>query len=375
MKSPFGTGLHRPRLPSVLTRVWQTDIALVEPASEAENLRVRRSAAIATKIAREVARRERVRLVRWGCTGLLAAAAAVALGVGIESLFTRPPTTAANTASASGAVSANATESANAMTEGNRITAGPDTFVAQSAAPRALHPGETSVLEVGETVRTDSGTAALDLGATARIALGSATELRIVEDGVPKRQIRLERGHLLVSVEKSRGRELVVSTPDARVIVHGTIFTVDVAASAADLGRTRVDVREGVVVVESAGATHELRAGGSWSTPTTALPNPLPESATAAPRTGSPTTSRGPHDAKGSGHAAQNPQSPAVGQVGRERLSTQNRAFEQGLLARDRGDTRAALAIFRELLRNDPASPIAESARLEIEAIERSGKH
>lgn len=403
MKTPLRSGSLLSRLPSEITRAWQTDLARGGPSPARGDDRERRSAAIAAKIGREATRRKRVQRLRRACVGVAALAAATALGVGVHSFLTHGRSVAGGLRGGS-------------VNRGNRVTAGEETSVAQATVPRTLRLGETFPIREGETVRTDSGSAAVDLGDTAHLELGGDTEIRILEDGAPKRQIQLGRGHVLVSVQKSAGREFSVVTPDARVIVHGTVFSVDVVpsivanvasaanrASAANVAFTRVAVREGIVTVVSADGAHALASGETWASSAGAagadVPSPSdpdPAGAVVAPPPGvgpEPTSPlrgstgplatrrvlvRGPSETRSTSRSPQaDPSTPSAsgGEVAAQSLSLQNRAFERGLKARDRGDASTALSIFRGLLRDYPNSPIAESARLEIEALERSGRH
>jgi len=124
-------------------------------------------------------------------------------------------------------------------------------------ASTALEPlARDAPISAGETIRVPAGE-----GAMIRLRDGSTVELRershfsILET---RRDvtIRLERGSVIVeAAERTRGH-LFVSTPDCRVAVTGTVFSV-----LSGLKGSRVSVIAGEVQVDQSGHQHVLHAG------------------------------------------------------------------------------------------------------------------
>src|SRR6185503_14934704 len=65
----------------------------------------------------------------------------------------------------------------------------------------------------------------------------------------------------------SPGSSFSVVTPNAKVVVHGTKFSVRVDSSEAGVTRTCVRVREGLVAVHHAAGTAMLHANEAWGCP------------------------------------------------------------------------------------------------------------
>lgn len=92
-----------------------------------------------------------------------------------------------------------------------------------------------------------------------------------------ERRIALRDGAMLFDVAPLPGGRLEVVTGDARVIVEGTVFTVDARG-----GATAVRVYEGRVRVERAGRATRLVRGEAWASSGATVDAPLAEDAEAA---------------------------------------------------------------------------------------------
>jgi ferric-dicitrate binding protein FerR (iron transport regulator) len=225
--------------------------------------------------------------------------------------------------------------------------------------PRTRHAGIATVTVVRghpaleqDAVKTgadDEARAELPTGAVVEVAASSRARFTSGGPGAAGAElVELGAGHIQVSVPKlgSEG-SFRVHTEQATVVVHGTRFIVE-----ASPGVTRVSVVEGVVEVDAPDEARLLTAGMSF-----VVSDAAKEGA-------------GAHAASGDAQEAQGV-SPAVapGSSGRaDKGSTL--ALENALLAdamRLRHDKQAdrALAKLDELLARHPASPLAETARVE----------
>lgn len=231
-------------------------------------------------------------------------------------------------------------------------------------------------LTSGEEISTTAQAfASVELDDQTRVDVSSATTLRLKKVKPKDNAFYLSSGRVDVNVPKVAGesRHLSVQTPDALVTVRGTIFSVEVDDD--DNGSvTFVQVSRGSVAVSSGGRQVVLRAGEQWSSNAqpetsvageTALPTSV-EQATSEPsqtrRSTRPrATSRSTTDA--TRKAETSPDNMTTGMV--SHLAKQNRLFERGLQARDRGNDERAVYWFERLMREHPDSPLLPSASAE----------
>lgn len=117
----------------------------------------------------------------------------------------------------------------------------------------------------GATIRTEEGTALLELGGYCRVEIGPWTTLRI-NGGRYEEEVFIETGTAVCSVDPDVGK-FAVRAELGTVSVRGTEFTVRVGASG---GRKSmwVKVTTGSVEVAGAGAGVVLRAGQEWTAST-----------------------------------------------------------------------------------------------------------
>jgi len=154
-------------------------------------------------------------------------------------------------------------------------------------------------------------------------------------------------------------------TPDATVVVHGTVFRVAVSGPTATqptLPRTCVQVEEGVVSVKTSSAEVFVRAGESWGCatqlePAAALPLPAEHAAESLP-------SAGVRPSK--------PKERETFKAPSGTLDEENALFQAGLSAERQGNARAATTSFELLLARYPASPLAADARGALARVKRS---
>jgi hypothetical protein len=241
-----------------------------------------------------------------------------------------------------------------------------------SNAERALHDGDS--------LQTAAGARAQLASAKASVSLGESTEVRLTRPNAAEERISLRRGRVDVVVNKAveQKRSVVVETPDAEVVVRGTVFDVRVESARAAT-TTHVHVTQGSVWVLARGVQVALlSAGQSWSSaggvssePPAAATAPLVESAPAesAPAIeAAPVVKRGPSLKPSAAGAKSAP--PKSGT-----LAEENRLFSSAVEARNRGEAARAAELFGELLATYPQSPLREVAQVErFRALSQAGQ-
>lgn len=200
----------------------------------------------------------------------------------------------------------------------------------------------------------------------ARIQVRAGAQIEVFPDSrvsLPRRQeLRLAGGKVAVSVPKLLAPETFsVQTVDARVVVHGTRFVVEIAEPAPNGARTRVRVTEGRVSVFFAGRESLVSAGESWPALVARAPDPEPP----------PALAPSAHDAAPR-HVAR--AAEPVKSTTSAALAEQNRLFASAVAARRRGDDSQAIVLLDQLLARHPQSPLAPEARVErFRALKRLG--
>lgn len=312
---------------------WVPEEAEEEVATAA--LRARVLPAMRTALRRSILRRrgQGRRRVLVAALGGVAAAAAVAFAIGL-----RPP------ASVTGGAGDEAVE---VFVEAGRV-------VHRSAdGDREVDAGRAVQIAANGVLATfDGGSARLDAGRV-EIGLGSSTEVGLEELG-PRmtERVRLHRGAVRCVVPSlGPGQGFSVVTPDATVVVHGTVFGVEVSPDLQATPRTCVSVEDGVVTVRHRGGIARLEAGERWGCVDEApMREPAPAVASAASPTVEPSL-------------AERARRRAALRVEAEALEEQNRLFRGALAAERRGEFAMAEAALQELLRRHPTSPLAGEAR------------
>jgi hypothetical protein len=229
-----------------------------------------------------------------------------------------------------------------------------DTVAGSGANPRHLRSGENLSLDPGEIESAEQGSAELVNAAGLGLHLGSATRVSLAGLIGPegKNQVELRQGSLTCSVPHLKeGQRFSVATPDARVVVHGTVFSVQVDSKQASGSETCVRVTDGVVIVQHGGAETALNAGDSWGCSEVALPatqsTPMASADAPQPSDGSTTDTN---------HAG-------VHSMQRGTLSDENRLFQAALAAERQGQKDKAEAALNRLLSRYPSSPLGTEAR------------
>lgn len=318
-------------------------------ATEVAAVRARMVPALRGALRRAVVRRAAVR--RWRTAGLaasgLAAAAAVTLFVA-----TRGPR-----------AEATAGATLEVFVEGGRV-------VHRSAGGEVpVEPGRpVRITANGALATLDDARARLTVGGV-EIGLAGRSEVGLEELGEgPMERVRLHDGAVRCVVPPlgEQGRFSVV-TPDTTVVVHGTVFTVDVSADPRAAPRTCVAVEDGVVSVRHRTGMVRLTAGESWGCAERDVAMPAVQDAAAASATTGPVL---PLPADGAPAAAESrpptptrAARPGTGAAPIADLAEQNRLFQGALAAERRGDRAAATAALQQLLREHPSSPLAPEAR------------
>jgi hypothetical protein len=232
-----------------------------------------------------------------------------------------------------------------------------------------LHRSTTETLSAGGSQRLlpagDLTTASMS---TARIHTESGLELDVLQDTkvtlddlqMPAKALRLGSGAIRCHVPHLAPKETFsVITPDATVVVHGTVFSVEVEPNLAAT-KTTVRVGEGVVVVRYAGGEVELRASQSW----TNVPPPESPPIPTATATESPTIEK---PSKAPPHP--NRRTPESPNPSPGTLDEETRLLRTGLAAERSGDLAGAAASFEELLSRYPQSPLVPDARAALSRV------
>ncbi len=232
------------------------------------------------------------------------------------------------------------------------------------SSERALHDGDSLQTAIGAHAHLATHKSSVNVS--------ESTELKLSQPSAAEERISLRRGRVDVAVDKAveTKRSVVVETPDAEVVVRGTVFDVRVEPLASATN-TRVHVTRGSVWVLAQGVQVALlSAGQSWSSvggveAAETHPAPIPAGAPAtepdAP-TPAPTLAKLGVPAKEGSH-----------RVGT--LAEENRLFAAGVEARNRGDAARAAEVFAELLGTYPQSTLREVAQVErFRALSQAGQ-
>jgi hypothetical protein len=247
----------------------------------------------------------------------------------------------------------------------------------QAGAQRVVSKAERAVHD-GDSLQTAAGAQAHLATAKASVKLSESTELRLTRPNAAEERISLRRGRVDVAVEKTveLKRSVVVETPDAEVVVRGTVFDVRVEPVRSATS-THVHVTRGSVFVLVRGAQVALlSAGQSWSSaggvisdtpvtlpPTADAPAAPPSTDTAPPAAPSPRLKQAP--------LAASKQAPRKAGT----LAEENRLFSAAVEARNRGEAARAADLFGELLASYPQSPLREVAQVErFRALSQAGQ-
>jgi hypothetical protein len=232
-----------------------------------------------------------------------------------------------------------------------------------SGAEHTVLAGDRLVEPVAGELRTDDTSgASLETEAGLRMDLDANSEVSLaaMADRGPERRVELMGGQLACAVPKlAPGSSFSVVTPNAKVVVHGTKFTVRVDSSEAGVTRTCVRVREGLVAVHHAAGTAMLHANEAWG---------CPESPPVAPLAAAPE----PIAKHLPSHRVARHVAPvdAPAQVARDGTLGRETELLQSALAAERVGRRvAATASLTELISSYPESPLLPEARAALRRV------
>jgi hypothetical protein len=234
----------------------------------------------------------------------------------------------------------------------------------QDGARRVIGAGERSVHD-GDALQTAAGARARLATAKSSVSMAESTELKLSQPSRAEERISLRRGRVDVAVDKAveTKRAVVVETPDAEVVVRGTVFDVRVEPSSGKT-TTHVHVTRGSVWVLSQGVQVALLgAGQAWSSAggvaaaAAAAPAPVAVAPIAPVEPAPPMVAPAAKPVAGSSKDA-GARKPGT-------LSEENKLFAAGVEARNRGEAARAAELFGELLAQYPQTALRESAQVE----------
>lgn len=233
------------------------------------------------------------------------------------------------------------------------------TMARSGVNPHALHAGENLLGDPGEIETAAAGSAELLTSAGLGLNLGAATRVSLSGlVGAPAvNQVDLRQGLLTCSVPHlHEGQRFSVQTPDARVVVHGTVFSVRVDANRAHGVETCVEVTDGVVIVQHAGHETALNAGDRWGCDSSA-----PAAASAAVESKSEPE---PVPVRESGVSERRPIAHGSARAAeRGTLGDESRLLQDALAAERVGQPERAQSLLNQLFARYPNSPLTSEAR------------
>jgi hypothetical protein len=242
----------------------------------------------------------------------------------------------------------------------------------QDGARRVIGAGERSVHD-GDALQTAAGARARLATAKSSVSMAESTELKLSQPSRAEERISLRRGRVDVAVDKAveTKRAVVVETPDAEVVVRGTVFDVRVEPSSGKT-TTHVHVTRGSVWVLSQGVQVALLGDGqAWSSAggVAAAAAAAPAPVAVAPITPVEPAPRVVAPAKPVAGSSKDAGARKPGT-----LTEENKLFAAGVEARNRGDAARAAELFGELLAQYPQTALRESAQIErFRALSRAG--
>lgn len=235
--------------------------------------------------------------------------------------------------------------------------------VTENGESRVLASGsEFGLRTQGEIETAPEAQAALH-SKKSTVHLNPATKITVPRITPVEERYRLAVGRVEVSVDKDSPitRSVVVETPNAEVVVHGTVFAVGVSSRDKQMV-TEVSVTRGSVWVLQRGLqTAVLGAGQHWSSdaePANGAGVPAATSAVAS-------APQAPADgAVGHREAREAPVRVATRATSAEAktstLAEQSRMFQEAIDARNRGEDARAADLFARLLARYPSYEEAE---------------
>jgi hypothetical protein len=187
----------------------------------------------------------------------------------------------------------------------------------------------------------------LNLGGATRVSLTGLVSVPTAN------QVELRQGVLTCSVPHlHEGQRFSVQTSDARVVVHGTVFSVRVDSKRAAGSRTCVQVTDGVVIVQHDGSETALNRGDRWGCDG----NPSAQLGAPAVAESAPELDRAVSEPRPFPRSS--PRAPQHGT-----LAEESRLLQEALAAERLGQQPRAQSLLEQLLARYPSSPLAPEAR------------
>ena len=321
-----------PSQPNDLLRRWGTQVVPVDAPERAQQRQAQVVDALSRSIRESAERKLRLSRARW-LLGL-GLAASVALGVGFAALRRH-------------SVDLNQTSAVVAELQGSVV-------VTELGQSRVLSHGSSLPLRANSEVETALDAQAEIHSQKSVVHVGSATKLTVPQATQVEERYRLALGHVDVSVDKNSKitRSVVVETPNAEVVVHGTVFAVGVSPRAQHTV-TEVSVTRGSVWVLANGVQVALLGPGQhWSSenqPASTPPAPLGIGVSGSePVPATDTVVRAPRREQTSAEAKAST------------LAEQGHMFQDAIDARNRGDDARAVELFTRLVARYPSYEEAE---------------
>lgn len=227
-----------------------------------------------------------------------------------------------------------------------------------AGSARTLRAGEALAADPGEISTAAEGSAELISSAGLGLRLGGATRLSLAALLGPgaQNQVALRQGEVTCSVPHlQEGQRFSVQTPDARVVVHGTVFSVNVDTTRPAGHATCVAVTEGVVIVQHAGSETALNAGDSWGCEPEARADAAPAPAV---------------DSEPPPIRALIKPSPRA--IERGTLARESELLQRALAAERQGQREQAATLLAQLLTKYPSSPLVPEARRALGRVKSS---
>lgn len=332
-----------PRIPSqpddMLRRLGSQVIPVEEP-EQVERRREQVVAALSRSIRATAERKRRATRTRvlWG----MGIAASLALGIGFAAR-------ARQTTADATAVFSTISEVTGAV------------VVTENGESRVLASGSEFGLRTQGEIETAPEAQAAIRSKKSTVHVNPASKLTVPRITPVEERYRLAVGRVEVSVDKDSPitRSVVVETPNAEVVVHGTVFAVGVSSRDKQT-ITDVSVTRGSVWVLQHGVQAAvLSAGQHWSSSelepanaATATPTAAAPVAPAPLATADATVSR-----RETTHAAPR---TAAAEAKASTLAEQSRMFQEAIDARNRGEDARAAELFARLLARYPSYEEAE---------------
>ena len=338
-------------------RRWRTSAIPLETEESVGERRSRTLATIASAMRQGQIDRQHSRRGRFWAVGLIAAGMLIGVGAWSVSKLDSARAVAAESAFVSSEVG--------------------KTWIWSGTSKERVDSGARRALRIGDRVVTGTGRARLRVGADTSIDVAKQSEVVLSQVSSHLKSMTLRGGTIDVDVEPRRDGRVEIETPHARIVVHGTRFSVAVSEPDEDSAATSVRVRRGIVAVISGDReVARLHAGQSW---TSQKPQTKPARATlvepSAPAE-EPSVPKSVPVSRILRVAPPPANEPETVLVDASTLAEQNQMFRRAVDARNRGDDEQAVKHFDALLGKHPKSALAQEARVErFRALKRLGRN